>query len=213
MISHPHKCIFIHIPKCGGTSLENIIWPEPRKTSDLWMGFTSKYHNKYQTGGLQHLTASLIRQEIGSEKFEAYFKFTIVRNPWDKAISQFFYMQKRPDLREFIGMKEEDSFKKYLQLTAGKLHVQWEKQHRFFLDDNGERLVDYLGRLESFQEDATSILDRLRIQETIPHVNATQHRHYSAYYDQEAREMVADLYRQDIQILGYVFNTPVNPIV
>ena len=174
------------------------------------MGFISKYHNKYQTGGLQHLTARLIRDEIGAEKFEEYFKFTIVRNPWDKAISQFFYMQHREDLRDFIGMKVDDSFKKYLQLTAGKLHVQWEKQHRFFLDDNGENLVNYLGHLECFDQDATSILDHLNINATIPHVNATQHRHYTEYYDQESREMVADQYREDIRILGYSFGKDLN---
>jgi len=210
MISHQHKCIFIHIPKCGGTSLENIIWPEPRKTSDLWMGFVSKYHNQYQTGGLQHLTAKLIRQVIGAEKFEEYYKFTIVRNPWDKAVSQFFYMQHRPDLRDFIGMKEDDSFKKYLQFTMSKPHVQWEKQHRFFQDDNGEKLVNYLGRLECFQKDATVILDHLNILETIPHVNATQHRHYSEYYDEESKEMIADHYREDIQVLGYSFDEAIN---
>src|SRR4030095_884398 len=210
MISHQHKCIFIHIPKCGGTSLENIIWPEPRKTSDLWMGFISKYHNKYQTGGLQHLTANLIRQEVGSEKFNEYYKFTIVRNPWDKAVSQFFYMQKRPDLREYIGMKQEDSFKKYLQLTFSKLHVQWEKQHRFIVDDNGEILVNFLGRLECFQKDAASILDHLNIRETIPHVNATQHRHYTEYYDQESQEMLANYYHEDIRILGYSFDGSIN---
>ena len=209
MISHQHKCIFIHIPKCGGTSLEDIIWSKPRKTSDLWMGFVSKYHNKYQTGGLQHLTARLIRQEVGVEKFEQYYKFTIVRNPWSKAVSQFFYIQKRPDLQEFIGLQKEDSFKKYLALTAVKPHVQWEKQHRFFLDDNGEMLVDFLGRLERFEKDATSILAHLNIHETIPHVNATQHHHYSEYYDDETREMVAEQYREDIQILNYSFEVPV----
>ena len=132
MISHRHKCIFVHIPKCGGTSLENVIWPEPRSPSDLWMGFISKFHNKYQTGGLQHLLAIQIREEVGSDIFNQYFKFTIVRNPWDKAVSQFFYMRQRPDLREYLEMKENDPFKTYLQLTGKKLHVQWEKQYKFF---------------------------------------------------------------------------------
>ena len=62
MLSHKYKCIFVHIPKCGGSSIENILWPdkEDRKESNLWMGFISKYHNKYQTGGLQHLQARQI---------------------------------------------------------------------------------------------------------------------------------------------------------
>lgn len=66
MISHTRRCIFVHIPKTGGTSVENLIWPMPRTANDLWMGFRDNYHNKYQTGGLQHLLATQIRSEVGS---------------------------------------------------------------------------------------------------------------------------------------------------
>ena len=62
-----------------------MIWPSPelRSVDDLWMGFVDKYHNKYQTGGLQHLLAKQIRTEVGSVTFDSYFSFSIVRNPWD----------------------------------------------------------------------------------------------------------------------------------
>ena len=83
MISHDKKCIFIHIPKCGGTSIEDVIWPKDRGRSDedLWMGFVSRFENKYQTGGLQHLLAWQVREEVGSDVFGAYYKFAFVRNP------------------------------------------------------------------------------------------------------------------------------------
>lgn len=205
MISHIHKCIFIHIPKCGGTSIEDKIWPGERTPADLWMGFITKYNNPYQTGGLQHLFGTQIRNEVGESVFNSYFKFSIVRNCWDKAVSQYFYMYRRPDLREFIGMKEKDTFAKYLELISKKTHVQWEPQYKFLTDENGKLLADFLGRLENMNNDAEYIFTKLGIDAKIEHTNKTNHEHYSAYYNKETQEIVGEMYKKDIELLGYTF--------
>lgn len=215
MISHKAKCIFVHIPKCGGTSITQLIWPnkEDRTESNLWRGFTSKYHNKYQTGGLQHLLSCQIKQEVGNEIFQAYFKFAIVRNPWDKAVSQFEYMKKRKDLREFIGMSEGDCFEKYLTLIQQKRHVQWESQHKFVMDGNNNLLVDFLGRFESFEADVNKILDKLKIGKKlfglrfkkIPHMRKSLRSHYTDYYNLESKRIIEELYKDDIELFKYSF--------
>lgn len=185
-------------------SIEAVIWPGERSVEDLWMGFVSEYHNKYQTGGLQHLLAAQIRQEVGDNVFRSYFKFAFVRNPWDRAVSQYAYMRTRPDLRAFIGMGEEDEFKKYLELIQKREHVQWMPQHRFIFGGHGERLVNYLGRFEHLERDAAYALARIGLTgAAIPHLNASSRRPLSAYYDREATEMVAQLYADDIRIFGY----------
>ena len=170
------------------------------------MGFQSRYENKYQTGGLQHLFASHIRCEVEEETFSRYYKFSIVRNPWDKAVSQFHYMQKREDLRDYIGMDKGGSFKKYLELTQKRVHVQWDKQHRFLVSDHGELMVDFVGRFENFNKDVRKVLSQLSLFALqIPHMHRSRRRPYQEYYDGESREFVASIYHTDIDLFGYSF--------
>jgi hypothetical protein len=206
VISHRHRCIFVHIPRTGGSSIENVIWPGERTEADLWMGFTSRYHNKYQTGGLQHLRASQIRQEIGSQIFDSYFKFAIVRDPWDRLVSQYSYMRGRPDLREFIGMSETDSFRTYLQLIQKRAHVQWAPQYDFLFDERGRALVDFTGRFERISQDADAIFSRVGLHGAdLPHVNASARGEVREYYDDETAALVARIYARDIETFGYTF--------
>lgn len=197
----------MHIPKTGGTSVENLIWPSQRSTEELWMGFIDQYHNKYQTGGLQHLLATQIRTEMGADIFSRYYKFSFVRNPWDRAVSQFASMAGREDLRDFIGMEKDASFKTYLSLIRKRRHVQWEPQVSFLHDSTGELLVDYVGRFETFAASVFHVLEAIGIgAKTIPHTQKSPRGEYATYYDDESRELIAGMYKQDIEAFGYSFS-------
>jgi hypothetical protein len=205
MVSHKHKTIFVHIPKTGGTSIEQLIWPveKGRAESDLWMGLVDGFHNKYQTGGLQHLLAIQIRQELGANIFNEYFKFCFVRNPWDKAISQFSYMKKRQDLRDFIGMKAGDCFKRYLELIKRTEHVQWMPQYKFVFDGNGESLVDFVGYFEKIERDIRCVLSQVGLEyKYMPHLNKSE-RDPGIIHDAESYEMIKEMYSQDFISFGY----------
>ena len=69
MISHHHKCIFIHIPKTGGTSIENVLRQDKSKGSD---------HR-------------LLHEYSHYSVFNSYFKFAIVRNTYDRIWSLYSY--------------------------------------------------------------------------------------------------------------------------
>ena len=193
-----------------------MIWPQEqgRTEDDLWMGFVSRFENKYQTGGLQHLLAWQVREEVGSDIFNAYYKFAFVRNPWDRIVSQFAYIQQRPDLMDFLGMTSDTEFKAYLELIRRKEHVQWMPQVRFLLDQDGSMLVDHIGRLETFNEDCVKIFDALGVYtDRLPgHVNRSTRKPFSSYYsDCESIDMVAKLFAEDINFLGYKFVSPSDP--
>ncbi|MDY7009062.1 MAG: sulfotransferase family 2 domain-containing protein [Cyanobacteriota bacterium] len=120
MISDRYKCIFIHIPKTTGSSIEDVIFPHPRSEEQFW-----GLPNKYQTGCLRHLMVKHIKLEVSSDIFKSYFKFTVIRNPWDKAVSQFCYtQQKRPDLLKLLNLSKSSSFQEYLHKISEKNHVQ-----------------------------------------------------------------------------------------
>lgn len=205
-ISHEHTCIFVHIPKTGGTSIEAILWPGPRTHEQLWMGCINQYGNAYQTGGLQHLFATHIRKEVGQQTFADYFSFSFVRNPWDRAVSQYSYFLERPDLQQFLGLQEDASFKTYLERIAKRTHVQWDAQHKFLHDEEGQLLVDFVGRFENFEEDIHHVLHELNLQnQPIPHLQQSKRVAWNTCYDDEAKEMVAEFYAKDIRMFQYVY--------
>ena len=134
-----------------------------------------------------------------------------MRNPWDRIVSQFAYMQQRPDLMDFLGMTSDTEFKAYLELIRRKEHVQWMPQVRFLLDQGGSLLVDRIGRLESFNEDCAQIFSALGLPlDQLPgHANRSKRKPFQAYYsDNEAIEAVADIFSEDISFLEYKFADP-----
>jgi hypothetical protein len=207
MISHKHRCVFVHIPRTGGSSVESVIWPGERTEAELWMGFVSPMRNRYQTGGLQHLLARQIRTVVGADTFNAWFRFSIVRNPWDKAISQYAYMRGRPDLRQYVGMAEDAPFAEYLARISEIEHVQWMPQHAFIQDTDGNDLIDFIGRFETLEADTRRIFLRLGIDcPTLPHINASARAgDYRSYFDAGTRAAVARMYAADIERFAYRF--------
>lgn len=213
MISFDKQCIFVHIPKTGGTSIENAIWGSDwskRTTDQLWMGNVRPGFNKYQSGGLQHLLATQIRQEVGQEKFDRYFKFSFVRNPWDKLVSQFLYLKTQPMLRDYMGVGRWTSFKKYVRILLDnhEMHVQSYEQWRFIYDDKGKSLVDFLGRFESLDDDFTRLTEKLGLKGLrLPHdMKSKQRKPYQMYYDGKTADLVSNLYARDVELFNYQFD-------
>ena len=72
MVSHKHKFVFLHIPKCAGTSIGEKL---NSHFDELWTYSGFKIHH-------DDLTEDILKN---------YFVFTIVRNPWDRLYSQYKY--------------------------------------------------------------------------------------------------------------------------
>jgi|19_taG_2_1085344.scaffolds.fasta_scaffold00733_9 hypothetical protein len=188
MIIHKHKFVFIHIPKCAGTSIENFFIDSlnlKRKDHVYWDD------NKNQWA--QHFT---IRE---LPELEGYFKFAFVRNPWDRVVSACMYRQS--DINDFL-------LNDYVKDIDGKKDPARHQmsQYDFLVDKNGKLKVDFVGRFENLQTDFDFVCDKLGISKhQLPHSNKTRHKHYSEYYSGDTKKMVAKRYARDIEYFGYEF--------
>lgn len=205
-----YKCIFVHIPKCAGTSIYKTLIPDFNPPHDInqteYGGWDSK--NKIWK---QHAMASQII-EFYCPDFNDYFSFAFVRNPWDRSVSDYFWMKK--------ALNVEDSFKNFLKLSnkfntprLSYPHLNGSgrgdhllAQSDFIFDSNGNQIVNYIGKFENLQEDFNTICDKIGIpQQQLPHINKSKNKHYTEYYDDETRKIVAEKYAKDIEYFGYKF--------
>jgi len=203
MIIHNLKLIFVHIPKTGGRSIEKLLSGFGKRI-EFQEGWDEK--NKIWQ---QHLT---IKQILSLRKNCAdYFKFSFVRNPWDRMVSDYFYFMKHGISGEFKDfLMETDVYFDNFPIFNGRVGC---KDHRlpqihFLLDENDKYPIDFIGRFETLQQDFNIICDKVGIPpQELPHLNKTEHKHYSEYYDEETKQIVAEKYAKEIELFDYKFET------
>ena len=203
MISHKHKCIFIHIPRTAGTSIEE------------WIEGLDWWRIKKET---KHLLASQAK-EIYSEYWEDYFKFSFVRNPWDRMVSMLKYSS-------FYGVyvnpqKKHVDCSKYLEKYGTPITVEYD--HRFYDTKNlnkkqhkpncvyGNILdedLDFIGKFEDLKKDCSFLKSKLNIDNDF-NIHAEDHKTrsncYRDYYTEESKNLIGDLYKEDIKFFKYHF--------
>lgn len=134
-----------------------------------------------------------------------YFRFAFVRNPWDRLVSCWRDKVLRRD--KFISSDNEQEFEsfvnyvsRFVDLEHGNVHLRLQSR---LIDMNH---LDFLGRFETFEDDLKKVIEILDIEAVIKKKNATNRKaDYRDYYTERTKNIVAELYKKDIQIFNYKF--------
>ncbi|EAL0834526.1 sulfotransferase family protein [Campylobacter coli] len=202
-----YKCIFIHVPKVAGSSIERVIYQ-----TDKWL--------------VGHVKASDYTK-FDKDKFDSYFSFGFVRNPYDRVVSAYHYLKNdSPDpcdikwgrlhinnltFEEFILSLQDEEFKEEI---LSKNHFSF--QYKYLCDKNMNILVNFIGKFEKLDNDFKKILNILRRKDSLVHINKSKHLNYRDYYNSQTYKIIREIYRDDFEIFDYdledkkYFNIPQN---
>lgn len=203
MISIENKFIFTHIGRTGGGSIEAALINYGSKKPHTYPYYLNASKIiKFEAS--QHWTSVEERIALGEEIWNQCFKFTIVRNPWDRILSQY----KGHVIKEVPGL----SFEQYLHRSFVEKvsHDEFRFIHPcmdWITDEDGNVLVNYVGKFENLQEEFDTICDKLNIPKTyLPHVNKDPNKEpYQKYYNSKTRKLIEDVFEKDIKQFNYKF--------
>jgi hypothetical protein len=214
MVIEKNKCVFVHIPKTAGSSIEKILNPEIESVSqesdeNLFVGW-SECHGLW----MQHATMNELNR-LYKHDLTTYFKFGFVRNPWDRAVSDYLWLQRdTPD--EFKELFSSATLLDYLTESGPFSTIfnnKGQKEYRgdhitpqydFLFDKNGNQLVNFIGKTEDFNNDMKYVLGKIGMQTvSFPHEKESDRGHYTEYYNDETIELVAKKYEIDIKTFKY----------
>ena len=214
-IHHEKKAIFIHINKTGGSYIAG--------TLEKYYGFQTyylkrpdhdefcfvqkknpkqKYYENRVHGVLNYYRSSphLNRMmNMTPEKWDSYFKFCFVRNPYDRIISGWNHLGKRIPFKQYVHLKNFVNDMEYIHVFM--------PQYRHIINFKNEIDVNFVGRFDNLENDFLYVLFHLGydlpIHDPVVRVNVKKHKKYTEYYDQKTLDKVNEIMQQDFEYFNF----------
>jgi chondroitin 4-sulfotransferase 11 len=185
--------IFIHAPKTAGQALmKSLFGPK------IISGHRKIIHYKI----------------FDKKKFEKYYKFGFVRNPWDRFVSSYFFLKQGglTDIDKNFAKKNLDHCSSFREFTINLINKRYRKiileeihfvpQYKFLCDHKYNILVDFIGKYENLEKDFSIIASKLNINSKLNKHNVSKHEFYKKYYDPETINIVKEIYYKDIELFN-----------
>tara|TARA_Y100000589_G_C27174445_1_gene638138 strand:- start:423 stop:1088 length:666 start_codon:yes stop_codon:yes gene_type:complete len=219
LVSHKYKFIYIKNKKVAGSSVESFFGKyciNPNKNyqytdkvdlhiDDYGIVGARTVNGKGQNLWGEHKRADAILKDLGEKKFNEYIKFCVIRNPYDKMVSKFFWKKKNVD---------EDSLDQFYKFC--KQHVMVNLPIHSI---NNKSVCDYFIRYENLEEDIINLCKKLKITDYdikyLPtHKKGCRGKNdgYRKFYinknnkrAEKARNRVYENHKKEFQLFGYQF--------
>lgn len=211
---------FVDIPRTSSSSIRTELARRfgsiYGKTNLLDPSLLSVVHHRHQSMKVldigDHSTAQHIRRVLGSRVWSNIFTFALVRNPWDRMASLYFYRLKKGQIDSTLSFREYISQLRSPQYSLkGSMHSRpayYYSACEYLCDQNGKLMVDYVGKYEEREQFVDTVskalaypgLGGLLTQQAKP-----EGFHYSQLYDAESELIVGSAYAKDIDLFGYRF--------
>ncbi len=231
LVSHRYKFIYLKNAKVAGSSVESFF---AQYCIDPNIDFVIKddielvgaYGGKTEFGEVgsigdngPHATAVSIKNEWGEEMFNEYFKFCVIRNPYDKIVSSYYYWKNHPTFNWVSdGINNYDmnnmTFKEFCRLTDC-INLNIHCIGSFIDSDNISYPVsccNYIIRYENLEEDIIKVCEKLGIEKydlkLLPKYKSNtrpKDNGYRDYYDDETKKLVFDKHKKEFEKFGYEF--------
>ena len=194
------KAIFHHIPKTGGTSI--------RAYLENYIHGKDVYRHRPPSKCIED-------GRIHPKWFFESFKFAFVRNPFARAVSVWEF-RGRTDIKRRHNCA---TFEEFIKYYYPHMPLQdWDPveatmcpQHHFVINKKDSRLsMDFVGYYENLQTHFNKVCTRLKLPVgTLEHRNKAwslkKYPHYSTYYTTELKQMVTEMYEEDLDTFKYTF--------
>ena len=213
IISKGRRYIFVHIPKTGGTAMALAL--EARaKADDILIGDTpkavkrrSRVKNVKTAGRLwKHSTLADAEGVITRADMADLFTFTLVRNPWDRMVSYYYWLQTQTFSHPAVTLAKSTTFTGFINTRQTATVLSAHPYSSYMTDGAGKVHADLYVRLEHLAEDMEPLAKHLGFNLDMPIANqSARPRDWRGYYSDADAERVAKLCARDIAAHGYEF--------
>jgi hypothetical protein len=236
LISHRRNFVYTKTVKTAGTSVEAYferycmteqeekewILSHKRETYESEAGIIGCRGIKTNSKWFNHKSALGIKNEIGPTLWEKYFKFCVIRNPFEKVLSMYYF--KNPPKGGYLNKRNRKVvFPAFAKIENNKVEInqfrEWVVKQEFgVLIDRDKYMIndsicmDYFIRYEKLHEGIQQVCDVIDvpyIPENLPNLKAgirPVDRKLDSYYDRESKDIILKLFEFEFDYFGYSRN-------